>query len=476
MTAGPRLRAVVAAVVASGLAGAACRTPPPEATPPARPDVVLVVLDTVRADALSCYGNPRPLTPNLDRLAAEGARFSRAFATDFWTLPSHATLLTGHYPSVAGATSESLHLPAPATTLAERLGAAGWRTAGIVRNAWLTSERGFDQGFDHYVESWRADDGRSEAEGEAAALEEGLAWLAGGASEPSFLVLNLNQAHMPYTPSAAARERWLRSRVSAERRDRLESIEGGWGHLAGALELDEEDLATMRDLYQGEVWMLDELVGRLVAGLEALDRQRPTLLVVTSDHGENIGDHGLIDHVWSMYDSTVRVPLIVRFPGRVAAGTEVDRLVSLVDLVPTVLDACGLPGGDTLPGHSLLAQAPSPERTEVFAENGRPVSGIRLLERWFPSFDTARVDHPMRMLRSSDHKLIWKVGRSAELYDLRRDPGETTDISAAEPELRARLLGELRAWAAGLDASAASELRSSDTESLERLRALGYVE
>jgi len=444
------------------------------------PNVLLVVLDTTRADALSCYGREARTTPRIDEVAAEGTLFRHAYATSFWTLPSHGSLLTGRYPSEAGATSETNHLPDDAVTIAERLAAAGYRTAAVVRNPWLASERGFAQGFGHFVEAWRGDAAGADLAGERRAVEEAVRWLDATAGEaaPFMLFLNLNIAHLPYTPAEDVFASFASRDWPAERVERMRAVTGGWDHLAGALHLDETDYALLGELYAAEVYHADDLVGRLVDALrqrEILDR---TLVIITSDHGENLGDHGMIDHVYSLYDTTVRVPLIVRFPARFAAGAEVEELVSLLDVVPTVLDVCGVSGTEVhaLPGASLCSARRRPPAA-VFAENGRPLNGVRLLRRWYPDFDVARIDHPMRMIRTERYKLIWKVGVAAELYDLDEDPDETSDIGSRDRSTSDRLLVDLRAWAAGLDvAAAAGRFVSRDQEGVDRLRALGYVE
>lgn len=442
------------------------------------PNVLLVVLDTVRADALSCYGNPRPTTPNLDRLAGEGVRFDNAYATCFWTLPSHASILTGLYPSQAGATSETNYLPEGPPTLAERLATAGYRTSAVVRNAWISVERGFGRGFEEFVESWR-DDVASEADDEARAVEQAATWMRDRitAGEPFFLFVNLNVAHLPYTPPEPYRSRFASEAWPESEVERLMAIDGGWGYLAGGLSLSEADLRLLRDLYEAEVSIADEHVGRLVEALKntgALDR---TLVVVVADHGENLGDHGLIDHVYSLFDTTVRVPLIVRYPGRLDSGRVVGDLVSLIDVVPTVLEITGAAKPpDDLPGRALQ-QSDAQPRSAVFAENGRPVNGVRLLRKWFPDFDTETIDHPMRMIRTGDLKLIWKADLSAELFDLATDPGELVDVGRDRSGLRNSLLADLRAWSLGVEPQILPEaFQSRDRESLERLRALGYVE
>ncbi len=468
------------AVAALAAGASACTAPPPEPPAPAEParHAVVVVLDTARAAAFSCYGNPRRVTPRVDALAAEGALFRQAYAPCFWTLPSHGALLTGRYPSRAGSTSESNHLPEAALTLAERLAAEGWATGAFVRNAWLTRDRGFAQGFEVFDEGWRSDDGRGELDGERAAVDGALVWLGreAAAGRRCFLFVNLNLAHMPYTPPEEIAADWLRDPPPSERLARLRGLTGGWGHLAGRLELDARDYGALRDLYEAEVHLADGLAGRVADGLAELGLAEDTLLIITSDHGENVGEHGMIDHVYSMYETTLRVPLVLRLPGRIRPGTNVDALASLVDLAPTVLEVAGLePDPAGFDGLSLVGPG-ADGRGAVFAENGRPVNGLKLLARHFPDFDASALDHAQRMVRSGEHKLIWNVGRSAELYDLSADPGELADLAGVEIARRNDLLDLLRGFAAGLPAVIRPTPPPADPAALEKLRALGYVQ
>lgn len=443
----------------------------------APPNVVIVVLDTTRADALSSYGNPRPTTPNLDRLATEGVRFERAYATDFWTLPSHASLFTGRYPSDHGATSETNRLAERADTLAERLRRAGYRTGAFVNNAWLSPERGFSQGFDTYVEAWRAGHAGSSAQTDRAVVQQALAWTAQTPGEPFLLFLNLLTPHLPYSPDPRVQVELSSELRPLDRMGRLKKIVGMWSHLAGAQTLDALDLEILRELYDAEVAMTDALVGKLLEGLRDQGLLDETLLIVTSDHGENIGEHGMIDHLLSMYETTLRIPLIVRYPRRFAPGSVDDTLVSLVDIFPTVLDICGL--ADEIPkgiGRSL-ADAEQPAPTYLVAENDRPLHAVSLMKRAFPEFDTAAIDRRMRMLRTERYKLIWYEGGDVELYDLVADPDELEDLAATRPELREELTADLRAWMSRRETRARPDsFESQDAEALDQLRALGYVE
>lgn len=445
--------------------------------PPPRPNVVLVVLDTYRADALSSYGNPVPTTPRFDALAREGIRFQSAFSTDFWTLPAHASLFTSRYPSGHGATSETNLLPSRVETLAEALQRTGYRTGAFVSNPWVSAERGFSQGFDTFEETWRKRPGVPfEDEG---GIQLSREWMAARVArrEPFLAFLNLNDAHMPYTPDTQVLHSLHPGPRSVDRRRHLQTIASMWLHLAGAEPLDQTDFEMLRELYEGEMAMTDALLGELIENLRELGILDETLVVVTADHGENIGDHGMIDHMLSFYDTTIRVPLMLRYPPRIQPGQVNEELVSLVDVAPTILDVCGLPQ-DTLPGsgRSLLDPNRVP-REFVVAENDRPVNGIQLLNGAFPDFDTTGIDKRGRMLRTRRHKLIWREGGPSEFYDLEADPAELRDLGAVPSEAQSTLQSQLEVWMQrhGSDPGA-TRFESEDAASLERLRALGYIE
>ena len=447
---------------------------------PQRPNVVLIVLDTTRADVLSAYGYPKTTSPALDALAAEGALFEQAMTTDFWTLPAHASLLTGEYPRIHQATAETNHLPGRVTTLAEYLRRAGYRTRAYVSNAWIGNDRGFGQGFESYIETWKSnpgapDDYRFDVAGVRGA-EEWIRQVA-GRGENFFLFLNLNSAHMPYSPDVESLFGLSPEPRPIDRTRVLRKVKGMWDYLGGTYTLNAEDFEILEDLYSAEVFMVDALVGQLVDALRDKGLLDETLVIVTADHGENLGEHGMVDHLLSMYDTTIRVPLIARHPSTFAAGSRRDELVSLVDIVPTVLDITGL--GDRHPEIAVrsLARPGRPPHEFVIAENDRPMNGIELMKKNFPDFDTSSIDHRMRMLRTERHKLIWWDDGRIEVYDLESDPQELEDLSASRPELSEHLLGLLDEWTKAQKAQAQPPpLDVSDPKLREQLRALGYVE
>ena len=456
------------------------------------PNVLIIVLDTTRSDYFSSYGYPRPTTPYLDALAAEGVRYTSAFTTDFWTLPSHASLFTGRYPSEVGATSETNHLPRSALTLAERLRSAGYRTGATVSNPWISEERGFSQGFADFTEMWRVENLPSpqatQVETEEAATHVIGGWLQRAAedSKPFFHFVNFNVVHMPYYPTAENQKRFLRGLGSGERTYELSRIHGMWGYYAGLFELSATDYEIMRDLYCGDLAHADTYVGRILEALEHTGELDQTLIIVTSDHGENLGERDMIDHMLSMHDTVLRVPLLIRYPQRFPAGEVRDELVSLTDLAPTVLDVCGLadPEGQWGIETKSLASSSRTGRDAVYAENEQPLNGIELLREEAPDVDVAPLQRRWRALRTATHKLIWTTGNPQagivdqfEVFDLREDPGELRDISAENPETRNALVAQLRAYMEARTplAEVAEQFQSQDPQALERLRSLGYI-
>lgn len=467
----------------AGLVALGCSEPGPRLESPARPNVALIVLDTTRADILSAYGYPKATSPSLEAIAAEGVTFHQAITTDFWTLPAHASILTGQYPTTHQATAETNRLPERANTLAEYLGNAGYRTRAYVSNPWIGASRGFAQGFESYIETWKSGSGIGEDFAiDRAGVTGAEEWIDERvtANENFFLFLNLNSAHMPYSPDALTLFDLSPTPRSPARTQKLRTIKGMWAHLGGEYALSDEDFEILEELYAAEVARVDQLVGRLIDFIEARGILDDTLVIITSDHGENLGEHGKVDHLLSMYETTIRVPLIIRHPASFAEGTQSDQLVSLVDLVPTVLEICGF-SSDSLENSGLsLLGGKRPPDAFVIAENDRPLNGIELMKNNYPDFDTTQIDRRMRMLRTRSHKLIWYDDGETEVYDLQNDPEELENIADREPELRKQLVARLEAWSESLGEPAppttSTPVEMTDPQTQEQLRALGYIE
>ncbi|MCB9849073.1 MAG: sulfatase [Phycisphaerales bacterium] len=448
------------------------------------PNVLLIVLDTTRADFFSCYGYPKETTPRMDAIAGEGVRFTNAFATDFWTVPSHATIFTGLYPSEAGTTSETMMLQPENVTLAERFCDAGYRTGAVVMNAWLSRECGFAQGFDDYQEAWRstasADNPTAGDPDSVKPAEDVAAWIRGRVAEkqPFFMFVNINVPHLPFRPPARLRNRFLSKRYPPEQIMRITNITDGWGQLAGVLELSDEDHELMRDLYAAEIAFTDEWVGMIYDALAESGALDDTLLVITADHGENLGERGMIDHQFSMFDSTLHVPLIVRDPKCSSPGSLVSALTSLVDLAPTIMRYCNIDDStdERLVGRNDLL---APERRStpvVFSEESRDPGFGDAMEARYPDFDGSTLGYALRSLRTERYRLTVREGIGVELYDFAYEHSESRNVADEQPELAGQLQGELEAWFTGLDKFKGAKQADLDDEvTRKHLESLGYV-
>jgi arylsulfatase A-like enzyme len=418
------------------------------------PNVLLVVLDTVRAQSLSLYGHSRPTAPNLQRWAQTGTVFDWAFATAPWTTPSHASMFTGRFPyELAAGASRPGHQEYPVLdesvpTLAEILSAHGYATAGFVANIeYAGYETGLDRGFEHYEDylvtpsefAYSAGLGRSlvknltlrrltgfhDVLGRKTAGDVNAAflrWLSGQNGRPFFAFLNYFDAHEPYLPPPPFDERWGRSD------DRNTSLIVPWGVHQAKRHNKPEMAATERqdelDAYEGAITYLDHELGTLLEALRNQEVLDNTLVVITSDHGEQFGEHGLFDHGNGLYVQALHVPLLLRLPGRVPADVRIPASVSLRDLPATVVDLVGL--GSELPGQSLAYWWTD--------SNGQPYAPrvvVAELERsgnaepWYP---VAKGDMTSLIL-DREHYIRQGDGRE-ELYDFSVDPGEQQDLSA----------------------------------------------
>lgn len=399
------------------------------APPRPRPSVLLVTVDTLRADRLGCYGRAAAETPAMDGLARAGLLFRRAYTSVPLTLPAHATLLTGLEPAAHGLVDNGMAARDLGTpTLAERLSGAGYDTAAFVAAHVLNRIFGLDRGFRLY------DDGPSDADetegffhGVSDArgrVEAALAWLRRPRQGPFFAWLHLYDVHAPHVAPAPYAQRFA------------------------------------ADPYDGEVAYVDSQLARLLRGLASLGLERDTLVVLTADHGEGLGEHGEETHGILLHDATLRVPLILRLPGSLEPGQVATRDVALADVTPTVLELCGLPPNPRSHGTSLLRDAPAGAPRALWAASDYPAR----------QFGWA----PLRSLRVAGFKFV--EAPRPELYDLGQDPGETRDLAARDPrrvaEMRARLVQVERTLAEARPALAPVE---PDGETRERLGALGYV-
>jgi arylsulfatase A-like enzyme len=431
--------------------------------PAARPNILLVVIDTARADRFPFDGYERPTAPALTALAGEGAIYTQAFSPAPWTVPAHASLFTGQYPSLHHTDCGSLRLPDAAVTLAEILRDAGYRTVGYTGNPWVSTTYNFDQGFDTFVETWRNVPRVSEDTGAAQTNEQVLRFLRWrrdspeASRQPFFLFINYFEPHLPYHPPEPERSRLLRPGADPAAVQRLSRL----GHpeemrfILGVSDLTPRDLAILNDLYDGEIAYVDRRVGEVLALLREQGILDRTVVAIAGDHGENIGDHHMMDHKMSVHDTLLHVPLLLRYPPRVKGGQRIDAPVQLHDLQPTLLALAGVvqPAGATveavpLPGTGIdgpRRQAGDPIVGEFV---GPPVDFLKVMQDLFPKSDLSRFNRTLIALRSGDYKITWGSDGRHALFNIGEDPGETRDLAALEPDRLREMAGRVREWLA----------------------------
>jgi arylsulfatase A-like enzyme len=466
----------VAAAVLWALASAAERAQ--QGAPSARPNVLLISIDSLRADHLGSYGYRRDTSPAIDALAREGVLFEHAISSAPWTVPAHMTLLTGLPPEVHGVTSVREKLSPDATSLAEVLQAAGYDTAAFVSGPTVMAQYGFDQGFASYDESMV--ERRQQHLGESV-TSPGLTelvngwlhrWRAAGARAPFFVFLHYWDVHYDYVPPAEYARRFDPDYAGDLDVRRFE------GNPRLKASMDPRDLQHLIALYDAEIRFTDDHLARVVATLRALGVLDDTIVVVTADHGEEFFDHGQKGHAKTLYDEVLRVPLIVRYPRRVTFGQRVAAQVRLMDVAPTLLGLAGVPAPDGFAGGALSPDYRAADLTPYVA--GRHRAPLPPLVA-FSSNRWLRADQ--HAVRTATAKLIRHdkppPSRPApvELFDLTADPGEQANLADTSPPLLATLDSLLARWRdeAGQQTKLAVDLRAVPQHEA-RLRALGYVE
>lgn len=431
---------------------------------PDRPDVFLVVLDTLRADHLSQYGYTRDTSPAIASFAAQATVFTAAYAPAPWTLPSTTSLLTGLAPPHHRIRTYADVLPDEVDTIAEKFSRAGWRTGAVSYNLTVSSKTGLNQGFDRFTEAT----GRVLAYPHFEKMvAEATDWVDRGVDDPLFLYLQPMNCHGPYRVPPSSQQTLLGRRpaqgfdyygrrMTAIMRDHKLSLRDS---------VPARYLDSLEEKYDTAVrYSMDEL-GRFLDELRARNLYDNSLIVVTADHGEELFDHGGFSHGYSLYNEVLHVPLYVKLPGQ-TTGRRVDTRVSTVDLAPTLmelahLDATGMDGrslapatrGAPIEGDTLVVDAQWPRRCA-----GRAV----IQDDW----KLVHIDQNYEGLRDA-----------TQLYDLKADPREQNDVASRHPDIVEQLRGALALRIEKYQAGAAYTPKNAmDQLSRERLEALGYAE
>ncbi len=439
-------------------------------------NVVLVIIDTLRQDALGCYGNPHRATPRMDAIAAEGVRFDQAISTSGWTLPAVGSLLTGAWPRIHGGMGKNTSLTVirdEVPTAAEVLQGAGFNTLGFANAAFVSPmlhlDRGFDV-FDHrYAYNWhirRADE----------TIDTAIKALREHQDESNFLMIHIFDPHLDYDPPEGYAAKHTAGRHDPPPPLTMDACKA-LGTNNGADPPSTEDIDYVKGVYLGEVEFVDTQIGRLVDELKRLDLYDNTTLIVTADHGEEFWDHGGFEHGHTLYDELIRIPLILKLPAAIGPVKRVvDAQVRIVDIMPTVFGLLDVEQPPSFIGESLMPLIMGEDSLDRACFSESTLYGGKA-SSW----------------RSGRYKYIYTIAPpsvrgagatggstvSEELYDWRNDPGEQTDLIESHPEIAAELREQLRSQLNNLNrqASTMSKPKAADMSprNIARLRSLGYI-
>ncbi len=461
------------------------------------PNVLFILVDTLRADALGCYGYHRPTSPHIDALAARGVRFEEAVAESSWTIPTVASIFTGVFPAVHRVTNYEAVLAEPFLTLAEGFRAAGYRTGARISNIFVKASHGYHQGFDDarivmnlykllFLEKLLAQ-ARVTRHYDFAPGDEisdtAIAWLRRHGDEPFFLYLHYYDPHFPYYPPPEYAMRYVGPDMA--RRFPYHAFVGDslWNIVSEykiGTRSRPEEIAYNRAVYDAEIKFVDDQVGRVLAYLRSSGLEERTIIVFTADHGEQFYEHGARLHSKTLYHEETNIPLIIQAPGY--GPRVVKQRVRALDLYLTLPALAGIlseeAGGET--SDRLREEAMGSSLVPLMAGEGLPSSYVN---ETFTSLDIDGVKK--EAFYSGDWKLIRNIAQGddlprppVELYRLSEDPGEKIDLAPRLPARRDRLasLQKIRERAMAARAVAEVEEKPLDESEIEKLKALGYIQ
>lgn len=482
------------------------------------PNILLIVMDTARAQ----NAFDPDVTSNLHTIAEEGTTFTNTFTTAPWTLPSHASMFTGQYTSNHDTHAGTKRFDPDVPTLAERLHEGEYQTVGISNNTWVSSDFGFDRGFEEFIVGWELLNGGADlptiAKNHEGTISQVRAvgrellradapktlvnaaytqflrkryddgarvtnwrirrWLSKqwDTSRSFFMFVNYLEPHLDYDPPKRFRDEQIPETMETSFVENVN--QDAWSYICGQKEMDTRNFEALSALYNGELAYLDYRIGQVINHLDELDVLDKTVVMIVGDHGENIGEHNLMDHQYSLNDTLLHVPLIIRYPEMFDVNSEKEELVELRDLYPTILDLAGVdqPDDETVSEHSLLDEG---IRDYILGEYRMPQPSMEALEKRVENVpdEVREYDRGLRCIRTTKWKYIEGTDGSEELYDIGTDPNETTNVANNHPRICADFAERLTAERGEL--SRVDHVESAmdiDMTTEQRLENLGYLQ
>jgi arylsulfatase A-like enzyme len=455
------------------------------------PNILLIMMDATRAKSLSCYGYHRRTTPNLERFAERCVVYETAISTAGWSLPAHASIFTGLYPSRHGAHDQHKYLVHEYPTIAELLRSQGYRTLAFCHNMYVGSATGLNRGFEWF----EGDSGntphslRKIISKTNNGISRLLGWRDSGArrtnkqihtalhrlqgdGQPFFIFVHYGEPHAPYRPPRRY-NCYLPDGVSLKEASQVNQDQ--WKYFINPASMDGQDFEILTALYDAEITYLDARIAEVLGWLKESGILDQTMVILTADHGENIGDHQMMGHAYCLYDTLVHVPLIVHYPRGVATPSRVEHQVQTLDILPTILAMLGDTSSDTyrsLQGYDLLS---STRRDFTVAEQAHP--DLTTFYKRFSGVEVSIYDRALKMIRTDRYKYIWSSDGNNELYDLQADSDEQCNVIGENSDIADDLDRRLTEWRNSFEvATPSDQVPEFEEEVKARLRALGYLE
>lgn len=438
------------------------------------PNIVVIVMDTVRQDHLSCYGYSRNTSPNLVKLSKESRMFNNAYSTSGWTPPAHASLFTGLFAASHKATQENFVLGDDATTIAEVLSDHGYETFGISENPMVSRGTNFSQGFSTYDETWRNKNKKSRENPAYKCFKNILE--KRDKQKPFFLFINFIEPHSPYNSSRQFLNRFVSDRSIKVFSHMLVH------YYTGKKVFTPAEMNHLKELYDAEIFYVDHVIGKIIDDLKRESLWEETVFIVTSDHGENFGEHQLMAHVFSLHQALIKIPLLIHYPAFFPPGSKEDKPVQLTDIFPTLLGLAGIDQKKYPNQGRDLLKTKLRDDYAVFSEYYYPDQVLRVFgKKGNDHAALAKYKRRIKSVISGNFKLIWGSDKKHELYDLKKDPTETTnlvndrELSKQKSESLKLLVRTYHKYNGFLNIRPGKRKGKLDKKSRERLKTLGYI-
>ncbi|MCK5737773.1 sulfatase [bacterium] len=456
-----------------------------------KPNVMFIVIDAARADRFSCYGNKNQTSPRIDQIAKEGVLFENAISAAGWTLPSHTSMFTGMHVSRHGAHNENHKLEEDLPLLPVELKKAGYQTAGFCRNDWVSAATGLDKGFDYFDNviyektrhKWRRMLNYFHIRGKDSwgfeINRQVKKWLKRkDDKKPFFMFVHYDELHLPYNIPKNFNTKFLPAGMTYE--EAILVNQDPKSYYAGVTAMSKSDMETSKALYDCALAYQDSLVGDLYDYLQKTGGLDNTIFIITSDHGESLGDHGHFDHYYVLYDCLLKVPLVLRYPGVFEGGRHDESLVQTLDIFPTIRDMVELmnPALDDMQGLPLPPLTKAEDiREYTISERYQDLAGLK---ETFPKVDLSHLEKFEKdrkiAIRAAKYKLIQSEFFQSEFFDLETDPGETENLIDKQPELVAEFRQKIEDWRKSFKAADIGGASADFDEKMkDRLKSLGYL-